>query len=293
MLFRTTPYYLLTHPGFRKNPSLFIFRALLWRLKCALGMSTTVSLPTLRAKLYLPATRNGEGTTMLYAAREHFEPELLRLNTIVPANRASVDVGANIGIYTLALARLSSQVFSFEPTPETFDTLQRNIELNSLENVKAFRLAISDRAGSVRLYHNPKGSGSNSIAARADTYEEVTATTLDEAISPGIKIGFMKIDVQGAEEMVLKGAQRILLEDRPIIQFEIDADASLVDPLAAYNLLHSYGYRFSIIDQNGNLKAIEEPVDDKNIMAFHVVDQRIDSTFDASALERAAARSHS
>src|SRR6185437_8729395 len=77
MLFRTTPYYLLTHPGFRKNPSLFIFRALLWRLKCALGMSTTVSLPTLRAKLYLPATRNGEGTTMLYAAREHFEPELL------------------------------------------------------------------------------------------------------------------------------------------------------------------------------------------------------------------------
>ena len=65
-----------------------------------------------------------------------------------------VDVGANIGCFTLLAARLSEQgsIYCFEPDPDAFSRLQANIDLNSFKNVHAFPLALGQRAGNIKLY---------------------------------------------------------------------------------------------------------------------------------------------
>jgi len=269
MIFRATPKYLQSHPGFRKHLLLYLARAVFWRMNCFLRRSTIIELKTFRARLYLPARKNGEGTTMLYAAREDFEPELVWLPRIAPAKELAIDVGANIGVYTIALAKTCREVYAFEPTKGVFAVLEKNTRLNQLRNVKSFQAAVTDRAGTLKLYHHPSGSGSNSIVSVSDSFEEVPAVALDDVIPSGTPVGFLKIDVQGAEELVLKGAKRIITESHPTILFELDSKSNIGDLLAAYGFLRSLGYEFAIINSSGKLEAILEPLNEKNIIATY------------------------
>jgi FkbM family methyltransferase len=138
-----------------------------------------------------------------------------------------VDVGANIGLVSLLLARRfpDRDIHAFEPNPTTFETLEANIARNGAKKVSCHRYAVSDADGTVMFDNDPVARGTASISRDGGGHAaEVPAITLDSFVAKhGISaIGLLKIDVEGYETLVLRGAERVLNEIRPsAIYFEV------------------------------------------------------------------------
>lgn len=260
--------YLLNHPAFQKSPVIVFLRLLVWRIRCWLGNSVVIWLPLWHIKMHLPALWRG-GAKLLFMFREETDPEMRYLmNSLKPGN-VIIDIGAALGQYTLCTAKLvgdSGKVFSFEPTSHSFKTLLHNLELNNVHNVHAFHLALTDQEGTVRLHHNSDPSR-NSIGAIEDTpmtYEEVTTCTLDKILIEHAidRIDFIKLDVEGAEELVLRGAEQHLERWRPQVLFEMNGKGT--GPLGlssdgVWKLFSNLGYGFFSVQEGGQLAPIYSP----------------------------------
>jgi FkbM family methyltransferase len=128
------------------------------------------------------------------------------------------DIGANMGYYTLIAAKKvgpTGRVDSFEPSPRMFNELKFNLELNKFNNVHINNIALGDEPGVARLSRYDRGRevyGSLSTrsfpGATIIGYDEVALETLDNyMVKKGIKqVDMIKMDVEGAEFLVLKGA---------------------------------------------------------------------------------------
>jgi FkbM family methyltransferase len=151
-------------------------------------------------------------TPCLLAGRTFERMTVLSLSYLVKPGDRVVDVGANIGYFTLLLARLvgpAGQVFAFEPDARAFKLLRRNVEANGYKNVVLVNKAVGRQPGQARLYLNHANRGDNRLMPTGDWLSvEVEMTTLDAAVEGNV--GFIKIDVQGYEEEVLAGAGRLL-----------------------------------------------------------------------------------
>lgn len=137
------------------------------------------------------------------------------------------DLGAHIGQYTLVASPLCRAVHSFEPVPETFELLRRNIQLNGLANVSANQCAVSDLCGEVRIYEGDLSTiDRSSLRAPSSTSGRsfvVPSISLDTYVSKhGATPDLIKIDVEGAEIAVLRGASTLLRERHPALIVEID-----------------------------------------------------------------------
>jgi len=171
-----------------------------------------------------------------------------------------VNVGANIGYFTLILARLvgvTGHGYAFEPEPDNFKLLAENVKLNGYENITIINSAVSNATGTLTLYLNDKQNrGDHRIwdntGARVKTTVDVV--TLDEYLSClDEHIDFIKMDVQGAEAGVIEGAERILDEDGPMILMEFwpwGLRQAGHDPIDMINGLVRHGY--SIFDMPGD-----------------------------------------
>ncbi|HEY2808737.1 MAG TPA: FkbM family methyltransferase [Steroidobacteraceae bacterium] len=166
----------------------------------------------------------------------------------------ALDVGANLGWYSVLLQRLSeagARIFAFEPDPQTFGLLRTNLEANQATRVRACNIALGEAAGSAQLRrYKDSNNGRHSLIPGDDIAGSVTVP-LDTLAhfwdSQGLgeaRIAFMKVDVEGFEYFVLKGAgallprcANILLEYSPqsLALAGLPADA-LVELLAANNL---------------------------------------------------------
>jgi FkbM family methyltransferase len=140
------------------------------------------------------------------------------------------DVGANLGYYSVRSAQTARAVYSFEPVAATFGALERNVVRNDLDNVTAVRLGLSatKSVGAMNLYSS---SGNNSLWRRtlppghplAHVGQElVELFPLDVLVGErGLEApSLLKVDVEGAELDVLRGARRTLREHRPLVMME-------------------------------------------------------------------------
>lgn len=148
--------------------------------------------------------------------RDWHEPTLTRLilQTLRPGD-TFVDIGANVGYYTVrTAARVGprGKVYAFEPEPTDFSFLKRNVSANRLSNVVMEQKAVSNRAGSVQLFVSKGFPGDNSIFAVEEARGQISvpAVALDDYFAASGPVHFVKIDVQGAESLILEGAQRTL-----------------------------------------------------------------------------------
>jgi FkbM family methyltransferase len=207
---------------------------------------------------------------MIYAVRARYERELIFLHRFLAPGMVVIDGGASCGIYTVVAARLvgpSGRVLSFEPGAEAFSVLTRNIEINHLTNVRAHRAAVSDTDGRAHLYHHEHGPNSFSLGhpgiATIDS-EPVVTRTLDEVFreEDAGRLGLIKLDVEGAEELVLRGSGRTIAHSFPTILFEVNAAAAMqlgLQPHGAWELLRNWGYRFFSLAGCGDLRELDKP----------------------------------
>lgn len=141
---------------------------------------------------------------------------------IKPRRGAFVDVGANIGLFTIALHRNFDRTIAIEANPFTFAILQANVALREISNVSCICVAASDEAGSATLSF--PANGNLGWATLNDFgYERrtiVARRTLDDLLSCEKPVGLIKIDVEHYELEVLQGSKEILKRDRPIVLFE-------------------------------------------------------------------------
>jgi FkbM family methyltransferase len=123
------------------------------------------------------------------------------------------DIGANVGIYTvLASAVKKAKTISFEPLPETYEKLLDNIHINRLNNVVAKNIGLSNEKS--KLYFTTNKDTMNSVALKNDKdKQEVDVDTLDNISNKYGIPKVMKIDVEGYETQVLKGANKILTNE--------------------------------------------------------------------------------
>jgi FkbM family methyltransferase len=150
-----------------------------------------------------------------------------RLQSVVPSGSTVVDVGANIGFFSLRFARWVGpwgRVIAIEPEGRNVAALRRRVARARMEPVvDCVQAAAADRPGEVRLALNPVHPGDHRIAA---TGEPIRAVTVDELTGGDIRrISLVKIDVQGAEMLVLSGAQDAITAHRPALFIEVDDTA--------------------------------------------------------------------
>ena len=173
-----------------------------------------------------PRSRNSTG--VIYSRL--YEPEYtLFLRDLFDDSTGliAVDVGAHVGLFSLQLAQFFKTIYCFEPAPDTFALLQQNAALNHFGPLVPFQLAVSDAPGLVRFRIDGPYSGTNQILCHSPAEpnpETVTATTLDAFFEThgGLPdLAFLKIDTEGHEVAVLRGAHDVLSHSKsPIVLIE-------------------------------------------------------------------------
>jgi len=158
-----------------------------------------------------------------------------------------LDVGANIGYYTLIAAPRCHSVYAFEPVSSIYERLILNRRLNNFDNVYCVNSACSDVDGE-RIYvyaADETNTGSSSIIKPPNfsgIVEEVECITLDKFVErenvPYVSV--VKIDVEGMEAKVLRGMKEILTNDSPIIVVEIGSEERFKLVGESKNELHKY-----------------------------------------------------
>lgn len=191
-------------------------------------------------------------------AWEEFETEIFKQN--IKKGDVIVDLGANIGYYSLIAANLvgdKGKVYAFEPDEKNFQVLRKNIQVNNYKNIFPVKMAVSDKTGNVKLYISPENKGDHRIYDQKAGRETVTikSTTLDEYFK-NQKVDLIKMDIQGSELDALKGAKKLINTNKNIkIITEYQADlleANKSRPIDFLNLLTDLKFKLFDINQNIN-----------------------------------------
>ncbi|MCB1993155.1 MAG: FkbM family methyltransferase [Geminicoccaceae bacterium] len=177
--------------------------------------------------------------------RAHGDPECALLRHLVAPAESSVDVGANRGIYTWSLGRLSRHVYAFEPNPELAALLRETFG----KRVEVLACGLSDTEGTLTLWIPRRGGrelvGRSSMMREAIAeFElrsiEVPVRTLD---SLGLDdVGFMKVHAEGHEFAILRGARQTLERCRPTLLVGAQSRFTQEDPDRIFAYLSKLGY---------------------------------------------------
>jgi FkbM family methyltransferase len=139
-----------------------------------------------------------------------------------------VDVGANIGSVSIPVAAVmpECEVYAFEPNPSAMRKFRRNLALNHVANLHAFEIGIADSSGTLNFHSQENDLGVSSFLPpdreTANVNQiEVRVDTLDNLSRQWVEpVSVIKVDVEGFEVQVLRGAATLISEQRPIIIFE-------------------------------------------------------------------------
>lgn len=157
-----------------------------------------------------------------------------------------IDVGANIGLYCVAFSDAFASTLAIEANPQTFLILRANLALRGKERVTPVCVGASSVAGSTHIHIPLDGNLGLASLNHPDPNARIKSLAisvkpLDEIVreNPGPKVALVKIDVEGHEEEVLKGAAETLRTDKPLVLFEVLASK---DGVACARLLQQFGY---------------------------------------------------
>lgn len=185
------------------------------------------------------------------------EKEFLFFSGMINDDGIILDIGANIGIMTVLLAKklLSSTVYAFEPVPANISTLKNIVRFYKLSNVKIFETALGDKDGEAKMIMPVMGhSRMQGLSHVVDIGEEkegvfpVPMQQLDTIpeLQPLEKISAIKIDVENFEYYVLKGGENLLRKHRPIIFCELWKDERRE---LCFTFVKALGYKVKVFEK--------------------------------------------
>ena len=164
-----------------------------------------------------------EHAPMKSTAKGHiWEKKLFHIySQILEDDDIAIDIGAYIGTHTLPMSKLCKKVYSFEANSDIYLYHIKNIALNHIVNIEPHCVALSESKSEVSFYK--RDDGTSRISSRHQRGEPVKLQTdlLSSFINPKEKIKLIKIDVEGHEFNVLKGAKELIDKNKPYILIEV------------------------------------------------------------------------
>lgn len=242
--------WLLNHPEFRKHPVRVSSGVVSWEIHKLLSRNMALELDGLKLKA---RPIDGNGRLICYFGTK-FDAIFDFLKTYLKEGMVFVDVGANIGSHAINAARLvgrTGSVFAFEADPDTYRLLAENIASNGLRNIVLKQTCVSDHVGSLSFYKH-KDSAKSSIVDRGEKLSvTLPSDTLDNLIPANTKTDILKVDVEGAELSVLRGARAVFSEQRrpSVVIIEVfDVRDNTDKSEGIREVLEAYGYKFFLFD---------------------------------------------
>ncbi len=201
-----------------------------------------------------------------------YEPGVTKVYRAILARGATVvDIGANVGYYTVIGAHAVEavgRVLAFEPDVHNFDLLLRNLQRAGVANVTALAVALSDRTGQATLFRDYRSASRSTLAPtavrRPGGSTSVPLSTLDQALADcacSDAIAVVKIDAEGSEARILRGACATLQDSRPRLLMELWPDG-----LEAHNdsaedvllFLMDLGYHIAEVRESGECRDLSK-----------------------------------
>ncbi len=166
-------------------------------------------------------------------------------------NKDIIDAGAYIGDSSLAFSKLtSSNVHAFEPFTESFNKLLANIKLNDVDNIVPVEASLSDKNGEEKIYlsgNNVQGITSDESFRHYDKSFNVETMTIDKYVQENnLNVGFIKVDVEGTEQRLLKGAIETIKSQKPFLILSIYHNPSDFYEIKPWIEKLDLGYNFKI-----------------------------------------------
>jgi len=185
----------------------------------------------------------------------NFGPEYWLLPKLCSRDSIALDIGGNRGWFAYYMARLSRQVHVFEPNPICLCALKRC----KTANMVIHEFALSDRAGMAKMRFDPNNTGigtietanslTNNPGIREIVERDVVVKTLDSLEFSGV--GFIKIDVEGHEPAVLRGAKNLLTASRPVLLVELELRHNPTVFEEVWRVLDPLGYQMKCCTKAG------------------------------------------
>jgi FkbM family methyltransferase len=177
-----------------------------------------------------------------------------------------VDIGANIGTFSLILSNYCKEVIAFEPLPKLYQQFQESIKLNNFTNITAHNSACGNEKTSLEITINETNLGGNTLLQHnnilAKTSKQIVQVDRLDDVLFGQKVDVIKIDVEGYEYFVLLGAEKIITQYKPIIFIEYSPQyyEELETGMSAklYNLIKLYHYAIYSLDEKITYNSFEE-----------------------------------
>ncbi len=273
--------YIWTHPSNRQRKLRAVGESVYWQVEKRLTKRSR-DLKVFNG-MKLRCYPNSRGAAMMiYSGGWYDYDDMDFVRRYLRPGDAVLDIGANIGVYTLLSASIigpTGKIVAYEPNGESFERLLENIKINGLENrVDARRVAVGETRGSVKFHK--KQDVSNRIAhagesaKEPDAFEEVPCVVLDEELrQTPFTLG--KIDIEGAEMMAFRGATQMLREGNPPVWL-MELKDRLLRPFGTSarevaDLLDQSGYQLATYEADRReLVLLDDPRNyDGNALAIH------------------------
>lgn len=195
-----------------------------------------------------------------HAMSSGLEAEIYRSR--VKPGMAVVEIGANVGFFTLLLSGLTGaggRVLAFEPDPENFRLLEKNASANCRTNITCRCAAVSEKAGSIKLFLSGENRGDHRIYDCGDGRPcvEIPAVPLDQELGAGGRADFIKMDIQGAEYKALLGMENTI-SNSPGLAMLCEFTPGLIrkagdSPERFLGKLQELGFTLSYLDEEAHL----------------------------------------
>ena len=224
----------LWQKNIRENGNDSSIKNLLRRYKTTLKTQSDAELHSFlyrgeEVKMFLP-NKGDHIQKIIKTTNSFYEAEMLEdIKKRLPASSVVLDIGSNIGNHSIFFGKFcqAKQVIAFEPHPKTFSTLKRNIRVNNLERtISCHNTGIAESIGYSDIsFYNPHNIGMTKL--ERSPKGRIKLQTVDSIVKKeGLTVGAMKIDVEGMELNVLKGAKDVLKYSAPLLYIEAGNESS-------------------------------------------------------------------
>ena len=250
-------------------------------------------------KFSVPADLKCISTYVLLEQGKWFEKEIEFVYHYATPGMTVLDIGANVGVYTLPLAKLvgpTGQVIAYEPGTVNRQHLERSLALNQCGNVVVSGAALSDCVGTGLLQIESSGELNQLVAQHSDSkaVESVEVSTLDAEFDRynWTQVDFMKIDAEGQEAAIIKGGQRFFKRYSPLIMFEVKHGLEI--NLGLVKAFQAMGFdTYRLLGDGSMLVPVDDadPIDAFELNFFAARPDRAKRVADSGLLARAEAQS--